>query len=126
MDPLPGNGPRSVGSVGSRLQATHTAPARSATVASASNRQPVSGLCPCTTATARSARSVVLRPTAVSSAASAAVPTTSTGEPGGSCRASIAAAACELVTTSSVVAGKPSSARWAATSAGAREALLVM
>ena len=56
IEPLPGSGPRSVGRVGSRLQATQTAPARSATVASARFRQPVSGLWPCTTATASSAR----------------------------------------------------------------------
>ena len=107
------------------MQATQTAPARRATVASARFRQPVSGLWPWTTATASSARVVTVSPTAVISAANASVPTTKTADPGASCSASMAAAACELVTTSASTAGNPSSARWAATSVGRREALLV-
>ena len=42
IEPLPGNWPRSVGRVVSTLQATHNAPARIATQASARSVQPVS------------------------------------------------------------------------------------
>ena len=55
--PLPGNRPRSVGRVLSTLQATQSAPARSAMHASASSRQPVSGEWPWTTAAGSSAAS---------------------------------------------------------------------
>ena len=51
------------------------------------------------------AESTGVRPTAVISAPSAAVPTTSTLAPSGICSASSAAAACELVATSSAPAG---------------------
>ena len=48
--PLPGSSPRSVGSVTSTLHATHNAPARIATAASARSRQPMSGEKPWITA----------------------------------------------------------------------------
>jgi hypothetical protein len=42
-EPLPGSGPRTDGTVESRLVATYQAPPRTATVASASCRQPTFG-----------------------------------------------------------------------------------
>src|SRR6266511_64777 len=57
--------------------------------------------------------------------ASLGAPTTSTGLPAGRLVASSLAAATAEVTTSSAVAGTPSDASSAATSAGRREALLV-
>ena len=104
-DPLPGSGPRSLGSVGSTLHATHTAPARNAMHASASVAYRSWGSRPWTTAVAPAAVSVGVSPTAEISATSAAVPTTSTFAPSGSCSASSAAAAWELVATSSASAG---------------------
>src|SRR5690606_6323898 len=81
---------------------------------------------PCTTATGRSANCRTgSSPTALTSSASASVPSTSTGAPAGSVVASSRAALCALVTTSSAAAAKPSDRRCSATSPGARDALLV-
>ena len=125
-DPLPGTKPRSVGRVTSRLAVTHSAPARIASAASASSGQPILIERPWITATGSSATNRTgARPTAATSAASASVPTTSTFAPAGSRSASIRAALCALVTTSSVTAVNPSSHRCAATSSAEREALLV-
>ena len=57
IDPLPGSRPRSDGSVRSTFAATHSAPARIASAASARSAQPVSGEWPCTTATGSSENS---------------------------------------------------------------------
>ncbi len=110
----------------SALPATQSAPARSATQASARSVQAVSWDSPCTTATGRSsAVRTGRRPASATSSANEALPSTSTAEPGGSRSTSTATAACALVTTSAGLAGMPSSHRWAATAAGRRLALFV-
>ncbi|CKR58234.1 Uncharacterised protein [Mycobacterium tuberculosis] len=89
MDPLPGSRPRSVGKVGSTLAATHRAPARMASAASARSDHPVVIERPCTTASGRSSKRRTGRnPTAATSLANASVPTMSTRAPGASWPAS--------------------------------------
>src|SRR5699024_4319025 len=101
--PLPGNSPRSLGSVASVLHTNHHAPSRTATHASASSRQPVSGSCPCTTAaTPCAACRTGRRPTSPTIPARASVPSTSTFAAGANRCASNCAAAYELVYTSCV------------------------
>jgi hypothetical protein len=125
-EPLPGNGPRGLGSVRSVLVAIHRAPARTASAASARIAQPTSGPYPCTTATGPSANpSTGVSPASRTSARSASAPTTSTGEPAGSSRASMVADAPAEVRTSPTVAGTPMPESSAATSAARREALFV-
>ena len=125
-EPLPGNGPRTDGRVRSAFVATHSAPARTATHASASSGQPTRGPYPWTTASGlSSALSTTVSPTPVASVRNASVPTTSTFPPGGSRSASRAAAACGEVSTSSARAGTPSPVSSSATSSGRRAALFV-
>src|SRR5947209_3897179 len=125
-DPFPGSRPRSVGRVGSTLAATHSAPARMASAASARSGQPMVVDSPCTTATGSSSyRRTGRSPTAATSSASASVPTIRTRDSGGNWSASSRAALWALVTTSVPVAVKPRSRRCDATSSALREALLV-
>ena len=65
------------------------------------------------------------RPTARREAPTPAPPTASTSLPGGYRSARTRAAASELVSTSPSVSGTPRAAKWSATCAGVREALLV-
>src|SRR5699024_5246530 len=124
--PLPGNSPRSLGSVASVLHTNHHAPSRTATHASASSRQPVSGSCPCTTAaTPCAACRTGRRPTSPTIPARASVPSTSTFAAGANRCASNCAAAYELVYTSCVSAAKPAFRSLATTSSAVRAALLV-
>ena len=96
--PLPGSDPRTDGIVRSRFVATHQAPRRTATAASASSRQPTSAPYPCTTAAgSSSALATTLKPRAAASRCSPSPPTTSTGAPAGSRSASTWQAAWDEV-----------------------------
>ncbi len=124
--PLPGAGPRAVGSVLSTFVATQGRPRRTATHASSSIAHDSSGEKPCTTATgSASTRSTGVSPTARTASRSPSAPTTSTRAAPGTSAASNRAAAWALVTTSSSRASIASDVRCRATWPGVREALLV-
>ena len=106
--------------------ATHIAPARIASAASASSVQPTCGPYPCTTAAGRSVALATGRnPTSRISVRNASAPTTSTGEPAGNRWASRVADACAEVSTSDSSASIPIPRSRVATSAARREALFV-
>ena len=125
-EPFPGAMPREVGTVRSVLAATHGIPRSSAYAPSASIRQSSSGVQPCTTACGSSRADVTgVRPCASRASVRPRPPTTRTGDATGSMARRQAAAACALVTMSSVPASIPILFSARATCSGVRAALFV-